>query len=100
MPLNIFNDRSLTGKEVNANAKSFRAIQGYILVSHGRKHVWLALLRFRAPEARKPELRAFLKDFGSRATNSFALWEGLQRYREAKEKRSAPEHLRGLKETI
>ena len=66
MPLNLFNDRALTCTDVVASEPSFRAIQGYSLVGHGRKNVWLGLMRFQAQDERKAELRAFLKQFGSK----------------------------------
>jgi Dyp-type peroxidase family len=100
MPLNIYNDHSVTCAEVMANEVSFRAIQGYVLVSHGRDNVWLGLVRFQAPAARQPELRAFLKTFGSKATNSFDLWSGLQQYSEARRQKIDPEELRRIKEAI
>jgi Dyp-type peroxidase family len=80
MPLQILNQHALTSNEVLVNRSSLQGIQGYSLVSHGRTHVWLALLRFRAAESKLPELRSFLKEFASHATNAFDLWDGLNQY--------------------
>ena len=100
MPLNISNDHSLTCPEVMANQASFERIQGYILVSHGRENVWLGLVRFQASDARKPELRAVLKEFGTAATPAFDLWQSLQQYVEARRQAAPLDALRGIKERL
>ena len=55
----------------------FDQVQGYALVRHGRRNVWLGLIRVE-PGAAVSEVRGVLKSWGLRATSAARLRETLE----------------------
>ncbi len=75
----------LSQTQVVANKDLFQNIQGYCLVNHGRKNVWLALTSFepQTDESRQ-RLRAQISACGAGTTTAFDLRESYAAYQSAK----------------
>src|SRR5262245_27373580 len=88
----------LTQAQVVANKDLFQNIQGYCLVNHGRKNVWLGLTCFDAQtdESRR-RLIAEISACGAGATTAFDLRESYAAHQSAKKDIAASANLASSK---
>src|SRR5262245_40043644 len=87
MPLPLKKLLTEADVETPENRGLFKAVQGYAVVPHGRKHVWLGLLSFTPRDTdHQKEIATFLCACGQKATSAYDLFKSYQKdydYKEA-----------------